>query len=281
MKFVDLHTHTTASDGSMTPSELVKYAAGKGLAAIAITDHDTMSGVEEAVQEGLRQGIEVIPGLEISVDFDPEMHILGYFMKGGYMAITPVLEELARKRDERNPKIVAKLRELGFEITLEEAAGLAGGKIVGRPHIAEALVRHGYVKNVREAFDLYLASGKPAFFKKDKLTPAEGVKVILKAGGTPVIAHPVHLGLEWDKLDRLLGELAGEGLKGAEAIYVDNTDEQTAVLLELCKKHNLVATGGSDFHGRFKPDIDIGSGKGNLRIPYEIVEQLGKLQKLK
>lgn len=274
MKFVDLHTHTTASDGSMSPATLVRYAAEKGLTAIAITDHDTLAGVEEAEAEGLKQGIEVIAGLEISVDFNPEMHILGYFMNNRHMAIMPVLDDLMKKREARNPKIVAKLRELGMDITLEEVVALAGGKIVGRPHIAEAMIRHGYVGSMGEAFERYLASGRPAFFKKDKLTPAEGVKVILDAGGVPVLAHPVHLGLGWEELDRLLSELAAKGLKGAEAIYVDNTDEQTARLIELCRKHGLIATGGSDFHGSFKPDIDVGTGKGNLRIPYIIVEQL-------
>lgn len=274
MKLVDLHTHTKASDGSMNPAELVRYAADRGLAAVAITDHDTVDGVEEAVREGARQGIEVIAGLEISVDFEPEMHMLGYFFNNGYRAIEPALEELHKKRQERNPKIIRKLREMGFDITLEEAAKLAGGKVVGRPHIAAAMVRHGYVSNAREAFDIYLASGKPAFFKKDKLTPKEGIQMIVNAGGVPVLAHPILLGLENGKLDNLLGKLTAAGLKGAEAIYVENTDEQTEFLIGLCKKHNLITTGGSDFHGGFKPDIEIGTGKGNLRIPYGIVEKL-------
>lgn len=279
MKLVDLHTHTTASDGSMTPAALVEYAAGKGLAAIAVTDHDTLAGLEEAVEEGHRRGLEVIAGLEISVDFDPEMHMLGYFMDGIPGSLEPVLAGLKAKREERNPRIVAKLREMGFDITLEEAASLAGGKIVGRPHIAETLVRHGYVGSVAEAFEKYLASGKPAYFKKDKLTPAEGVNAVLEAGGIPVLAHPVHLNMSMEKLDELLGRLVADGLMGMEAIYVDNTGEQTERLLELCTRHGLLATGGSDFHGRFKPDIDIGCGRGNLKISYEIVEKLKDAQK--
>lgn len=277
MRFVDLHTHTTASDGSMRPAALVRYAAEKGLAAIAITDHDTLAGVGEAEAEGFKLGIEVIAGVEIGVDFNPEMHVLGFFIKGDYKKMEPVLEELKEKRNARNPKIVAKLRELGFDITMDEVTEIAGGKIVGRPHIAEVMVRHGYVADLREAFDKYLARGKPAYFKKDKLTPNEGIKAILEAGGVPVLAHPVHLGLGWDELDKLLAELVGAGLKGAEAIYVDNTEEQTGKLIELCAKHKLIATGGSDFHGKYKTDIDIGTGKGNLRIPYEIVNELKKL----
>ena len=274
MMLVDLHTHSKASDGSMSPAELVGHAADRGLSAIAITDHDTIDGVSEAVEEGIRRGIEVIPGLEISVDFEPEMHILGYFFNNGCHAIEPALEELHRKRQERNPKIIRKLREMGFDITLEEAVKLAGGKVVGRPHIAAAMVQRGYVSNAREAFDNYLASGKPAFFKKDKLTPQQGIEMILRADGVPVLAHPVLLGMENRRLDQLLGKLAAAGLKGAEAIYVENSEEQTEFLIEMCRKHHLIVTGGSDFHGEFKPDIEIGTGKGNLRIPYQAVEEL-------
>ena len=271
---IDLHTHTTASDGSMTPVELVRHAFEKCLAAIAVTDHDTISGVEQAIEEGKKLGIEVIPGVEISVSFDPEMHLLGYFLNGKYDSILKTLEELREKREQRNPRIVSKLNELGFDITLSEVNSLAAGGIVGRPHIARVLVDKGYVASIAEAFDKYLASGKPAYFKKEKLTPEEGISEITRAGGVPVLAHPIYLNMSTDQLDGLLEQLAGMGLKGIEAYYAENTAEQTEVLLQLAQKHKLLVTGGSDFHGRFKPDIEIGSGRGSLKVPYSLLERL-------
>lgn len=294
---IDLHTHTTASDGSMTPAELVRHAYEKGLSAVAITDHDTMNGVEPAVEEGRRLGIEVIRGVEISVDFSKwggscgasspdsltmkclapssfEMHLLGYFFNGKYPSITKTLEELREKREQRNPKIVKKLNELGFDITLSEVNRLAAGGNAGRPHIARIMIEKGYVASMKEAFDKYLAAGKPAYFKKDKLTPAEGISEIINAGGVPVLAHPIYLFMNREKLDILLEQLAAAGLKGIEAYYTDNTPEQTAELLYLSEKYKLLATGGSDFHGSFKPDIEIGSGRGSLKVPYHLLFQL-------
>lgn len=296
-RIIDLHTHTTASDGSMTPAELVRHACEKGLSAVAITDHDTISGVEAAVEEGGRLGIEVIPGVEISVDFSKwggsrgasspdsftmkypapssvEMHLLGYFFTGRYPSIMKTLEELRRKRERRNPKIVKKLNELGFDITLSEVNRLAAGGNAGRPHIARLMIEKGYVASLEEAFDKYLAAGKPAYFKKDKLTPAEGISEITNAGGVPVLAHPIYLFMSGEQLDILLEQLAAAGLKGIEAYYTDNTPEQTAEFLCLSKKHKLLPTGGSDFHGSFKPDIQIGRGRGSLKVPYHLLSAL-------
>lgn len=273
-QYIDLHTHTTASDGSMTPEELVRHAFYKGLAAVAVTDHDTLNGVEEALEEGKRLGIEVIAGVEISVSFTPEMHLLGYFFHGNYSSILKTLEELREKREQRNPRIVNKLNELGFDITMSEVNSLAAGGIIGRPHIARAMIDKGYVASIEEAFDKYLASGRPAYFKKDKLTPAEGISEITRAGGVPALAHPIYLQLSTGRLDNLLEQLAGMGLKGIEAYYTENTAEQTAELLQLAQKHKLVVTGGSDFHGGFKPDIEIGSGRGSLKVPYGLLSEL-------
>lgn len=273
-RYIDLHTHSTASDGSMTPPELVRHAYSKGLAAVAITDHDTVNGVAQAMEEGLRLGIEVIPGVEISADYNPEMHLLGYFPNGQVHEILKTLEELREKREQRNPRIINKLNELGFEITLSEVRRLALGGNVGRPHVARAMVDRGYVSSIKEAFDKYLASGRPAYFKKDKLTPANGIVEIVKAGGVPVLAHPIYLGMTGERLDQLLGELAEVGLMGIEAYYTENTPEQTAELLQLAMKHKLLVTGGSDFHGRFKPDIEIGIGRGSLKVPYCLLSAL-------
>lgn len=276
-RFVDLHTHSIASDGSMAPAELVRHAKESGLSAVALTDHDTVDGIEEALEEGERIGFEVVPGVEISLDYNGEMHMLGYFFGGNYVKVEPLLNRLRMNREERNPKMVEKLNELGFDITLQEVAAEAKGRVVARPHMASVMVKKGYVKSVREAFDKYISSGRPAYVKKDRLTPEEGITEIVKAGGIPVLAHPIYLGLNVHKLDELLSKLVAVGLKGIEAHYVDNSYDDTGNLLRLAIKHNIIAAGGSDFHGKFKPDIKIGVGKGNLRVPYEALDRMKSL----
>ncbi|MDP4093898.1 MAG: PHP domain-containing protein [Bacillota bacterium] len=273
-KTIDLHAHSTASDGSFSPGELVNHAKTMGLYAVALTDHDTVSGIQEAVSEGEKLGVEVVPGIEIGVNFKPEMHILGYFLNQNWLNISNILEKLRKSREERNPKIVAKLNELGFSMTMDEVKTAAITGVVGRPHIAKVMVDKGYVKSMGEAFEKYLASGRPAYFKKDKLSPEEGIGEILKAGGIPVIAHPVHLNMSYSHLDNLLADLKKDGLMGIEAYYVDNTNDDTGNLLRLAIKHDLLTTGGSDFHGSYKPDIELGRGRGNLRIPYELLEKM-------
>ncbi len=289
-KYIDLHTHSTASDGSMAPAELVRYAHSKGLAAVALTDHDTVVGLEQALEEGSRLGIEVIAGVEISVSVspwnipsyrcpngetgEPEMHLLGYFFKGNYEPILKTLDELRAKREQRNHRIVGKLNEMGFDISMEEVAAKAGGGIVGRPHIARVLMEKGYTSSITEGFEKFLAAGRPAYFRKDKLTPEVGIAEIRQSGGVPVLAHPIFLGLKGEALDRVLNKLKAAGLIGIEAFYTENTGERTKELLELAVKNELKVTGGSDFHGSFKPDIEIGVGRGNLRIPYELLASL-------
>lgn len=276
-KRIDLHTHSTASDGSMSPRELVRHAKDSGLNVMAITDHDTIDGVEEALDEGAKIGIEVIAGVETSVEFEPEMHILGYFFGNTYKNFESTLEKLRISRDERNPKMVKRLNSLGFDITMEEVRAEAKGNIVARPHMASVLLKKGYVKSIREAFDKYISDGKPAFVKKDKMSPEECIEALTEAGGIPVIAHPIFLNLTWRKLDALVERLVKVGLKGIETYYVENSGDDTGNLLRIAIKHNIIPTGGSDFHGIFKPGIKIGEGKGNLSVPYEVLERLKKL----
>jgi predicted metal-dependent phosphoesterase TrpH len=273
-RLVDLHTHSTASDGSMTPRELVRHAKENGLSALALTDHDTVEGIEAALDEGAKTGLEVVAGIEISVEFRPEMHILGYFFGDSYKNAFEIVDSLVESRNERNPKIIKKLNEIGFDITMDEVEKEALGNIVARPHMAKVLMKKGYVKSTSEAFDKYLGFGKPAYFPKNKLTPEEGIKVILNAGGIPVLAHPIFLDLGWRQLDELLTQLVSCGLKGIEAYYVENKGDDTGNLLRLAIKHNILATGGSDFHGSFKPDIEIGRGHGGLKVPYELLEKM-------
>jgi predicted metal-dependent phosphoesterase TrpH len=278
LKYIDLHTHTTASDGSMTPADLVRYAYNKGLAAVAVTDHDTVDGIGQAIEEGDRLGIEVIAGVEISVDFSSEVHLLGYFLNGHCEPILRTLKDLRERRETRNPRIVNKLNELGFDITMEEVSSKAEGGNVGRPHIARVMIEKGYVNNMDEAFEKYLGSGRPAYFKKDKLLPKEGIAEIIRSGGIPVLAHPFFIGLPYGQLDQLVKELTGYGLKGIEAYYSLHTEEQTSSLLQIAQKYGLLVTGGSDFHGSFKPDIEIGTGTGTLKVPYSLLAELKQLR---
>jgi len=276
-KFIDLHTHSIASDGSMSSTELVRHAKEKGLAAIALTDHDTVDGVKEALEEGKRIGLEVIPGIEISVNYKPEMHILGFFLNiNEYTNIKNELGLIKQGRDERNKKIISKLNELGVNITEEEVKNVATGDITGRPHIARVLLSKGYAKTMDDAFDKYLSKEGLAYFARFELKPIDGIKAIRNAGGIPVIAHPVFLRKSYDDMDKLLVELKEYGLAGIEAIYSENSKEDTGNLLRLAIKHQLLVTGGSDFHGTFKSGIDLGSGRGNLRVPYELLEKLRK-----
>jgi len=273
-KYVDLHTHSNISDGSCSPEELVRHAKEVGLSAIAITDHDSIDGVTRAIEEGIKTNVEVIPGVEIGVDYTPEMHILGYFSKDNYKNIDAILLQTRKSRDERNPKMVNRLRELGFDITMEEVVKEAAGQIIARPHFAAVMVKKGYAGSIKEAFEKYLSPGKPGYVKKDKITPEKCIEEITKAGGIPVLAHPIHLKKSADELDMLVKDLIASGLKGIEVYYVDNTPDFTHETLEIAEKYNLLITGGSDFHGVFKPDIKLGTGRGNLNIRYELAEIL-------
>lgn len=278
-KFIDLHTHSTASDGSMSPAELVRHAKERGLAAVALTDHDTVDGIQEAIKEGKRSGVEVIPGIEISVRYKPEMHILGLFPEGdSYLNIRSELSTVKKGREDRNKKIINRLNELGIEITEDEVKDVAMGDITGRPHIARVLVAKGYVRTIDEAFDIYLCKEGLAYFQRFELEPADGIRAIKKSGGVPVIAHPVFLRKSYDEMDKLLKELKEYGLGGIEAHYSENTKEDTGNFLRLAIKHELVATGGSDFHGNFKPGIDLGCGRGGLKVPYELLDKLREYQ---
>lgn len=277
-RLIDLHTHTNFSDGTMKPAELVRYAKKRGLAAIAITDHDTVNGVGEALEEGDNLGLEVVPGVEIDVVYDGELHILGYYIDIGSRRIKDKLEDMNSRRNKRNVRLVRKLNGMGVDITLEEAMNEAQGDIVGRLHIAKALVRKGVVQSIPEAFDRFIGIGKPGYIEKEKLTPKQGIELIKSAGGIAVLAHPLLIGLSMEKLDKLLAELKGYGLGGIEAYYTSHTYEDMGNLLRLAVKHGLAATGGTDFHGANKPEVEIGTGRGNLRIGYELLQGLKNIR---
>ena len=281
--YIDLHVHTTASDGSLTPSQVVRYAKEKGLQAIAITDHDTIEGNEEALQAGKAEAIEVIPGVEISVDHSPgSMDMLGYFINTKDATLKEKLSLLQSSRADRNPKIIEKLNELGLAITYNEVVEVSGGGQVGRPHIAQVLKQKGYIQSIQEAFDKYLGSGCPAYSEKFRLTPENAIAMIVNAGGIPVLAHPFTLkGMSLDELETLLKKLTAQGLQGLEVYSANHNQRQISQYLSLAEKCNLVITGGSDFHGKNTDGTDLGTGKGNMKIPYSLLESLKNLRKEK
>jgi len=277
-RWIDLHTHSTASDGSLTPTELIRYAATKRLGALALTDHDCVDGLNEAVAEGERLGIEVIPAVELSADH-PEgtMHILGFFIDRRHDVFCGRLRRLQEARMERNPKIVQKLQGLGLNITYDEVVAASGGGQVGRPHFAKVLVQKGYVSSMQEAFERYLKRGAPGYVEKFRFSPQDVIAAIHEAGGVAVLAHPFTLYKEPSPmLEPLLAVLAGNGLDGMEVIYSTYSAGQGRYYRELAERYHLLPSGGSDFHGAHKPGIDLGVGMGKLQIPFELLEPLRK-----
>ena len=272
---VDLHTHSTHSDGTYSPEELINLAKKIGLKGLALTDHDTISGLKEAFEYANQVNLPFLCGIEISIKYEKNghFHLLGYFLSPEIPELDSVLQKLKEARKNRNKKLIEKLQNIGIDITYEELLNLGKGEI-GRPHIANLLVKKKVVKNVQEAFDKYLKKGAIAYVPKALLTPEEGIAIITKAKGIPVLAHPISLALSEEELFDYLKYLKDLGLKGVEAYYSEHTREFTNFLLDCAKKLNLCVTGGSDFHGENKPDIKLGTGFGNLRVPEECFTNL-------
>lgn len=275
--YIDLHAHSTASDGDLSPSELVRLALQKGLVALALTDHDTAEGNNEAILEAERLGLNFVPGVEISVDRPPNsLHILGYWIDPENPVLKSTLETVRGFRDKRNPMIIEKLQGLGIDIDYVEVCGAAGGDVVGRPHFAKVLVEKGVVKSSAEAFQKYLGKGGLAYVDKKRMTPFEGIRLIHQAGGMPALAHPNQYDFdEPSGLEEMVAELKSYGLAGIEAYYSTHSEQQTAQYKHLAEKYDLAITGGSDFHGAAKPMIELGSGiGGNLKIPRSLLDNL-------
>jgi len=273
---IDLHVHTTASDGTMSPAEVVRYAKEKGLRTIAITDHDTIEGIAEGLQEGRKLGLEVIPGVEVSVDFAKgTMHLLGYYIDHTSAELLEKLAIVQRARAERNLKIIEKLRGLGIDIDLSEIKEAPEHGQIGRPHFAYALVQKGYVQNIQDAFERYLRKGGPAYAEKFKFSPQEAMSVIHKAGGVTVLAHPFTLNqLQLHDLEPVIVELKENGLDGIETYYPEHSEGQTKFYRHLAQKYGLAITGGSDFHGFNKDKEDLGEGYGNGECSHTLVDEL-------
>jgi predicted metal-dependent phosphoesterase TrpH/phosphoglycolate phosphatase-like HAD superfamily hydrolase len=275
---VDFHTHSTFSDGTFTPTELINHAVKVGLSAIALTDHDTVNGIEEAIEASKNKAIEFIPGIEFSVADGTEIHIIGLFIDHKNKTLLDIIQKTRSQREVRMKGVIEKLQNLGFKITYEEAQKLAGGDFVGRAHIAHILMDKGYVSTVKEAFDKYIGLNKPCYVEKKEITPKDAITAIRSAGGLAFLAHLHQTKFDFQKLDKLLEELKGYGLNGIEGYYTEYTNEHIKDFRTLAQKHGLFYSGGSDFHGSMKPTVKLRSGYSDLHIPYSILTTLKRLK---
>jgi predicted metal-dependent phosphoesterase TrpH len=278
---IDLHIHSTASDGSFTPAEIIDHAQKLNLAAIAITDHDSIDGSREALRIGIPPSLNFLTGVEISAAHPPffpgsgSFHILGYDIHLDNRDLNQALSKLQAARKNRNPSILKRLNKLGFQISLDEVNQEVGEGQLGRPHIAYAMVKKGFVTSIDEAFDKYLGTRGPAYVDKYRIECEQAIQIIRAAGGVPVLAHPALLDIENDqKLDALLQNLVKIGLAGIEVYYPGHSPQQIRQYTELARKYGLLMTGGTDFHGTITPQIKMGSGNGSLFIPYLLYKKL-------
>jgi len=266
MKYADLHLHTIFSDGTYTPEELINQSQKSGLSAIAVVDHDTVDGITLAIAAAQESGIEVLPGVELSAEYKTqEVHILGYLIDHRDKSFLEKTASLRANRIERVHKIVAKLNALGIPLEAKSVFELAGSGTVGRLHIARALVKEGFVKSIYEVFQKYIGDHGPAYVLGFRFSPQEAIEFIRKAGGVPVLAHPYTL-----NNDELILEFVKLGLMGLEVYYPEHSQGTVNFYLELARKNNLLVTGGSDCHGKAKPEVRIGS----IKAPYALVEKL-------
>jgi len=280
---IDLHLHSTASDGTLTPAEIIKEAVRIGLKAIAITDHDTLAGSSAAFSSGIPPSLQFLSGVEISAaapegfQVKGSVHILGYGIAFDNPKLNAILEVLKHSRESRNPKIIKRLNALGMRLNDEELMAIVGDGMAGRPHIAQLMIKKGIVASVDEAFDRYLGKNKPAYVGKYRVPMKETIEAIKDAGGVAVLAHPFLYGLnDSTTFEAFLDTLTSMGLKGIEAIYPDHDQEIADWYCNLARTHNLLISGGTDFHGNVTPHLKMGSGIGDFHVPYNYFEKLIK-----
>ena len=277
MGFIDLHVHSTASDGSLTPEELVRYACEKGLYAFALTDHDSVAGIPAALRESAKYPVHVIPGVEISAAIGGQsVHILGYNVNYEDPTFLHALKVIHHFKDERNIKMCAQLRSYGIDIDYESfrSDNQIGCHFITRKLIADYMLSKGYVSSIQEAFDKYLAKGKPCFIPTRAISANDAAKLIINAGGIPVLAHPIQYKLPDAGYKKLFALVETFGIRGVEAVYSTNTHEEELKFRKYAEEAGLFVTGGTDFHGYLKPNIDLGTGLGNLMIPQTMLENL-------
>ena len=274
LKPIDLHVHTSASDGTTAPGDIAAAAARAGLSAIAITDHDTVDGYLEAVSSVSRSEVEIIPGIEISTRFNASVHILGYYIDPASEHLLPVLNWVIQDRDARNEKICAMMQRDGIRVDYAEMKERAGGGVIGRPHFAEILMKAGLAKDITDAFERFLNKGRRYWIARNFVPIEDSIRIILRSGGIPVLAHPFQYRLDEEELRDLIEHCLDYGLMGMECRYSGYTPQQSAYLEGLAKEYSLIRTGGSDFHGDRKPHIQLGTGTGDLYVPYDFLEEV-------
>jgi predicted metal-dependent phosphoesterase TrpH len=271
---IDLHTHSTVSDGTDDPRRIAELAAAAGCSSVALTDHDRQDGIRAAADRAGDLGVELIPGVEISCEHRGTMHLLVYFLEPGPGPLQDELVRLQEARDNRNRRMADRLASLGLPVTYDEIQTEAGGMGAGRPHIANILVRKGVVGSIQEAFDVWLAKGRPAYVDKERMEPKDAVGLAIKSGAVPVLAHPLSLDLSPADTEATVAQLASFGLAGLEAIYGRYSPEDRFAIAGIASRHGLAITGGSDYHGTYKPDLQVGVGRGDLQVPDEILDKL-------
>lgn len=276
-RIVDLHVHTTESDGTLTPQEVIFEASDIGLSAIALTDHDTCAGIAKAQPAADACGIELIPGIELSTEYAPfsaEIHIVGLFIDPRNELLLQKTREFRACRDSRNAQIIEALQREGFSITVEAVAAENPDRVITRANIARFLYEHHCVKSIREAFDLYIGDGRRCYVGRLKISPTEAVTLIRQAGGIAVLAHPLLYHLSSAELQQLIDDVKAAGLTGMEALYSTYSVSDEHSVKRLAAKNGLLISGGSDFHGANKSAIRLGTGLGRLHIPYSVLEDL-------
>ena len=278
MKRIDLHVHTATSDGTYRPAEIVSLAAGLGLSAVAITDHDTAAGYREAAEAGVRFGLEVVPGIEISTTYFGAVHILGYFIDIHAPAMREALDWIAREWEERNRRLTEMFVADGIDMTMEALEAEYPGSVIGRPHMAEFLMRRGYTRSVKESFDKYLGEDRKYFLPKRRPSFARAVEVILASGGVPVLAHPLQYRYPQNEVIEMIEYARACGIRALECYYSEHSPEDQAWLLSRAEHYGLGVSGGSDFHGTRKTHIALGTGMGDLAVPYSVLENLKALR---
>ncbi len=273
---VDLHSHSTASDGSKKPSSIVEMAVERGLTALALTDHDTLEGVDDARSAAASTDLELIPGTELSLQYEAGgMHLVVLWLEPGLGPLQDRLGGLQSSRTDRNRRIVELLNEHGMAMTIDEVEEEARGGSVGRPHIAAIMTRKGYVSSIAEAFDLWLASGRPGYVGRPHPEPAETIGLARESGAVPILAHPHTLNINRaPEMADLLTELRRAGLVGLEAIYSGYRRHEREGYADLARRFGLVPSGGSDYHGTYKPGLELGVGFGDLNVPESVLEEL-------
>lgn len=275
MRYVDLHVHSNASDGTFTPTEVVELAINKNLAAIALSDHDTVKGVAEAISAAKGSDLEVIPATELSCYYkNVEIHILGLYVDYQNPEFLAELDRLEQARFQRNLDMLALFQQDGIHITLEDLLAGNPDSVITRAHFARALVEKGVCKDKKAAFDRYVGVGCPYYLPKPQVTPEISIPLIVKAGGIPILAHPMLYKFGYAEVETLIQHLIPLGLKGIEAYHSSNNISQSDKVRSLALKCNLVVSGGSDFHGANKPDIDLGTGRGGLRVTEAVLDTI-------